>query len=253
MTQTRITTKSIIFLSLFLVLTIWFIPTGYESGALNSLSIVFVSIVLEAIPFMFVGSLIGGLIEAFVSRERLASFLPQRGWLTACIAAGAGIVFPVCERAVVPVIRRLVGKGLPLPAAIGYLLGGPIVNPIVAASTALAYAFDWRVVVLRLALGYGITVCIGILMGRFFSKKKAIKEESQGMDIVSSSCGCAHYHIEQIVDSAEQLDFSDQSIFHILPASCPVIGIQFTCDQSVQHPPSLMQIENTRRLVLRLL
>lgn len=117
--------------ALFLVLAIWFLPTGSESGALNSLSIVFVSIVLEAIPFMFVGSLIGG----------------------------------------------------------------PIVNPIVAASTALAYAFDWRVVVLRLALGYGIAVCIGILMGRFFSKMTAIKP---GMNIVSSSCGCIHHHIEQI-------------------------------------------------------
>jgi|GEM_PF-3763356 len=59
--------------ALFLVLAIWFIPTGSESSAINSLSIVFVSIVLEAIPFMFVGSLIGGLIEAFVScRPRYA-------------------------------------------------------------------------------------------------------------------------------------------------------------------------------------
>ena len=80
---------------------------------------------------MFVGSLAGGLIEAFVSRERMTSFLPEKGWLTVCIAAGAGIVFPVCECAVVPVVRRLIGKGLPLSAAIGYLLAGPIVNPIV--------------------------------------------------------------------------------------------------------------------------
>ena len=89
--QSRERVQSIDYLSaLFLVLAIWFIPTESESGALNSLSIVFVSIVLEAIPFMFVGSLIGGLIEAFVSRERLASFLPQRGWLTVCIADPGG-------------------------------------------------------------------------------------------------------------------------------------------------------------------
>ena len=81
-----------------------------------------------------------------------------------CIAAGVGLAFPVCECAVVPVVRRLAGKGLPLSAAIAYLLGGPIVNPIVAASTALAYAFDWRIVVLRLSLGCGIAVEIGLLM-----------------------------------------------------------------------------------------
>ena len=136
----------------FLAAALVFLPSGSESGALNSLAIVFISIVLEAIPFMLIGSLVGGLIEAFVSRERMATFLPRKGWLTVCVAAGAGIVFPVCECAVVPVVRRLIGKGLPLSAAIAYLLGGPIVNPIVAASTTLAYAFDWRIVILRMSV-----------------------------------------------------------------------------------------------------
>jgi uncharacterized membrane protein YraQ (UPF0718 family) len=79
----------------------------------------------------------------------MTSFLPKRGWLTECVAAGAGIVFPVCQCAVVPVVRRPVGKGIPLSAAIAYLLGGPTVNPVVAASTDLAYTFDRRIVSLR--------------------------------------------------------------------------------------------------------
>lgn len=77
------------------------LPAGSDSQALNALAIVFVSIVLEAIPFMLVGALIGGLIEAFVSRERLTAMLPGKGWRTVCVAAAAGILFPVCECAVV--------------------------------------------------------------------------------------------------------------------------------------------------------
>jgi uncharacterized membrane protein YraQ (UPF0718 family) len=87
--------------ALFLVAAIFFLPTGDDSGARNSLAIVFISIVLEAIPFMLIGSLVGGFIEAFVSRERMAHFFPRNGWLTACLAAAAGIIFPVCECAVV--------------------------------------------------------------------------------------------------------------------------------------------------------
>lgn len=177
--------------ALFLAVALLFLPSGSESSPLNSLAIVFVSIVLEAIPFMLIGSLIGGFIEAFVSRERMATCLPQKGWLTVCMAAGAGIVFPVCECAVVPVVRRLVGKGLPFSAAIAYLLGGPIINPIVAASTALAYALDWRIVILRLALGYGIAVAIGLIMGRIFSSVPAIRENGCGADGNDSPCGCA--------------------------------------------------------------
>jgi uncharacterized membrane protein YraQ (UPF0718 family) len=189
--------KSIDFLpALFLAAAIVFLPLGSESSSLNSLAIVFVSIVLEAIPFMLVGSLVGGFIEAFVSRERMATLLPQKGWLAVCIAAGAGLIFPVCECAVVPVVRRLTGKGLPLSAAIAYLLGGPIVNPIVAASTALAYAFDWRIVVLRLILGYGIAVAIGLLMGRLFTSAEAIKNNGAAFQNNALSCGCHHIPLE---------------------------------------------------------
>jgi uncharacterized membrane protein YraQ (UPF0718 family) len=187
--------------ALFLVVAIVLLPLGSASSSLNSLAIVFVSIVLEAIPFMFLGSLVSGFIESFVSRERMAAFLPRRGWLTVCVAAGAGIVFPVCECAVVPVVRRLIGKGLPFSAAIAYLLGGPIVNPIVAASTALAYAFDWRIVILRLGLGYGLAVVIGILMGRLFSRTEAVLDSTEILDNDGLSCGChpspgAHRHGE---------------------------------------------------------
>ena len=174
--------------ALFLAAAIVFLPLGSESSSLNSLAIVFVSIVLEAIPFMMVGSLVGGFIEAFV-----ATLLPRKGWLTVCIAAGAGLVFPVCECAVVPVVRRLTGKGLPFSAAIAYLLGGPIVNPIVAASMALAYAFDWRIVALRLSLGYGIAVAIGMLMGRLFTSVEAIKDNGTTFKNQALSCGCHHH------------------------------------------------------------
>ena len=182
--------------ALFLAAALVFLPSGSSSGSLNSLAIVFISIVLEAIPFMFFGSLVGGFIEVFVSRERMATFLPRKGWLTVCVAAGAGIVFPVCECAVVPVVRRLIGKGLPFSAAIAYLLGGPIVNPIVAASTALAYAFDWRIVILRLGLGYGLAVVIAILMGRLFIRNRAVKDNGDILENNSISCGCHHIPLE---------------------------------------------------------
>jgi uncharacterized membrane protein YraQ (UPF0718 family) len=126
----------------------------------------------------------------------MATILPRKGWLTVCIAAGAGIVFPVCECAVVPVVRRLIGKGLPFSAAIAYLLGGPIVNPIVAASTALAYAFDWRIVILRLGLGYGIAVVIGMLMGKLFAGSGAVKDYGATLENNALSDGCLHHPTE---------------------------------------------------------
>ena len=86
------------------------------------------------------GALVGGLIEVFVSRTALTRWLPRRTWQAVLLAAGMGLVLPVCECAVIPVTRRLIGKGVPFAVALAYLLAGPIVNPLVAASTAVAYA-----------------------------------------------------------------------------------------------------------------
>ncbi len=203
--------------ALFLAAALVFLPSGSESASLNSLAIVFVSIVLEAIPFMLIGSLVGGFIEAFISRERMATFLPRKGWLTVCIAAGAGIVFPVCECAVVPVVRRLIGKGLPFSAAIAYLLGGPIVNPIVAASTAMAYAFDWRIVILRMGLGYGIAVVIGMLMGGLFAGSEAIKDNGAALENNASSCSCHHHsHVHTHATSDNWVDKAGAAFTHAM-------------------------------------
>jgi hypothetical protein len=96
----------------------------------------------------------------------------------------------------------LLGKGLPFSAAIAYLLAGPIVNPIVAASTALAYAFDWRIVILRLGLGYGIAVVIGMLMGSLFRNTGAIKDNGDVLESNASSCGHHHHPLVHIHSEA---------------------------------------------------
>jgi hypothetical protein len=92
------------------------------------------------------------------------------------------------------VVRRLTRKGLPLSAAVAYLLGGPIVNPIVGASTAIAYAFDWRIVAVRLGCGYAIAVTVGLLMGRLFANRPALLDTNA--EDAHHACGCGHEHAD---------------------------------------------------------
>ena len=181
-------------LALLLVAAGWALPLGWgDQAAVRTFALIFGSIVLEALPFMLVGSLVGGLIEVFVSRERLTRHLPRQALALTCVAALLGLVLPVCECAVVPVVRRLTRKGLPLSAAVAYLLGGPIVNPIVGASTFLAYAGDWQIVALRLGAGYAIAVGVGWLMGRLFAQHPALLTDPAG-HVHAVDCGCGHDH-----------------------------------------------------------
>ena len=173
----------------------WAIPLlAGDRAAVRSFALVFGSIVLEALPFMLAGSFIGGLIEVFVSRERLTRHLPRHPLALTCVAASLGLVLPVCECAVVPVVRRLTRKGFPLSAAVAYLLGGPIMNPIVGASTLLAYAGDWRIVAARLGAGYAIAVGVGWLMGRLFAHRPALLDAPADSAHAGCGCGCGHAH-----------------------------------------------------------
>jgi uncharacterized membrane protein YraQ (UPF0718 family) len=101
---------------------------------------IFLSIFIEAVPFLLAGSLVSGFIEVFVNQELLARFVPRQPLLAAIVGASLGIVFPVCECGVVPVTRRLYQKGLPLSMGIAFLLAAPVINPVVMAST---YACLW--------------------------------------------------------------------------------------------------------------
>ena len=72
----------------------------------------------------------------------------------------------MCECASVVVIRRLIRKGLPLPCAITYMMAAPIVSPVVALSTYVAFRGQnpLEMTLLRMILGFLIAAGIGMLV-----------------------------------------------------------------------------------------
>jgi uncharacterized protein len=120
----------------------------------------FISVLLEGVPFILLGTLLSGLIDEFLPSKMMLRLLPRNVFGGICVSAALGLIFPMCECGVVPVIRRLMGKGLPLANAVAYMLAAPIVNPIVAVSTYAAFRGQGPVeyAVLRLGVGYFVAV-----------------------------------------------------------------------------------------------
>jgi len=130
--------------------------------------IVFGSLVVQAMPFVLLGALASAAIEVFVpvnALERLAG-LPRALQLPA--AALAGVAFPICECGSVPVARRLAARGLTPSAAITFMLAAPVLNPVVIASTFVAYRARsslWTMVIGRFALGMLVAMVVGWVVG----------------------------------------------------------------------------------------
>lgn len=123
-----------------------------DSSGLNPFTdfcYLFLSIVLEGAPFIFFGTLISGFIDAYLPPGLIDRWLPKKKPLAVMVSALLGAIFPVCECAIVPVIRRLIRKGLPVSCAITYMLSAPIINPIVVISTYNAFSTEQGKFMLR--------------------------------------------------------------------------------------------------------
>lgn len=149
-----------------------------EPSRTGDVLMAFLSILFEGAPYILVGTVLSGLIDAFLPSKLLDRVLPKNRVFSTLIAGFLGLVFPVCECAVVPVIRRLVQKGLPISCAMTYMLSAPIMNPIVAISTLTAFKEFQKVTSLgeignatmtisRLSLGYVVAVLVGLFILRF--------------------------------------------------------------------------------------
>jgi uncharacterized protein len=132
----------------------------------NSAFTLFLSLLVEAIPFLLLGVLLSGLLLFFVDEKKLVSLAPENPALGAFAGSCLGFLLPVCECGNVPVARRLITQGVPLPVAIGFLLAAPVINPIVIWSTWIAFRDQPEILVLRILFSLAIATIIGWVFGR---------------------------------------------------------------------------------------
>jgi uncharacterized membrane protein YraQ (UPF0718 family) len=121
----------------------------------------FLSLLVEAIPFLLLGVLLSSALLLWVDERKLMARMPRNPLLGAFMGSCIGFLFPVCECGNVPVARRLLMQGMPTSVAIGFLLAAPTINPIVIWSTWVAFRDQPEIVVLRVLFSLGIATIIG--------------------------------------------------------------------------------------------
>jgi uncharacterized membrane protein YraQ (UPF0718 family) len=130
---------------------------------LNNGFTIFLSLLVEAMPFLLLGVLFSSLLLFFVDERKLAEKMPTNPVLGALVGSLVGFLFPVCECGNVPVARRLLMQGVPTPVAVGFLLAAPTINPIVIWATWTAFRDQPEIVVLRVVFSLLIATIIGFV------------------------------------------------------------------------------------------
>ncbi|MCD1260372.1 permease [Paenibacillus athensensis] len=137
-----------------------------SSGSLQSFKTMFISIVLEALPFILLGVVLSALLQVFVPEAWIRRLIPRNPLLGIVVACVIGIIFPVCECGMIPVVRRLIQKGMPVYAAVVFILTGPIINPVVYAATYMAFRSDPAIAYARMGLAFAVAAVVGLLVYR---------------------------------------------------------------------------------------
>ncbi|ETI67626.1 permease [Neobacillus vireti] len=125
---------------------------------------IFISILIEALPFVTLGVIISGIIQIFVTEDMIAKIMPKNRILAVIFATFMGILFPSCECGIVPIVSRLVSKGVPISAGIAFMLTAPIINPVVLFATYIAFGSDWKIAVYRSIGAIAVALVVGIFI-----------------------------------------------------------------------------------------
>ena len=141
---------------------------------------VFLSIIIEALPFVLLGSILSGFIEVFVTPEKVQNFLPKNKVLAILFGTLIGFIFPSCECGIVPIISRFLEKKVPSYTAVPFLVTAPIINPIVLFATYSAFGNSFRMALLRALGSMVVAVLLGIFLG-FFADSNIQKENRKAV------------------------------------------------------------------------
>lgn len=191
----------------------------------NDFLVTFMSIIFEAFPFIVVGALVSGVLEEMLPQQFFARWLPKNRLLAIVGSSLMGIFLPMCECGIVPVMRRLLKKGVPASCAITYMLSAPGMNVIVLSSTALAFWFPqftiagipgFLMVVLRGGLAFLTAVTTGLVIERLTrTGQPLIRENVDRVRLIESDeakrlleqdealNGASHSHAEHSHDHGE--------------------------------------------------
>ncbi|MGJ1090827.1 permease [Enterococcus gallinarum] len=178
------------------------------------MSVIFLSIVIEALPFVLLGCLISGAMQVFLTPERVTKILPKNKLASIAMGCGLGVFFPSCECGIVPIVNQFVKKDVPVYTAFAFMLTAPIVNPIVIFSTFIAFGNSAKFAFLRVLGSLLVAMVVGVWLA-YFSKREILKTQ---LITASEDTHQGHHHGHAHDTGSEKRKWSHQ-IRHLLQHS----------------------------------
>ena len=185
-------------------------------------------LIIEAIPFLLLGTIGSTVIRYFVPQRILLKLLGNHSWKSYGAAMVSGLALPVCDCAIIPLFKALTDRGVPLSVAILFMLASPIINPITILSTWYAFPDDPMISVWRIILGLGVALLVALSF-RFIPPSTSMMKAKTAQnlsyeEIVLESSESKHINKRRLLIHMEK-EFS-QLLFYFSIAACVLSVVQ---------------------------
>lgn len=97
------------------------------------------AILLQMIPFLLLGTGISVIVEQYVSPYRIEKYLHRSPMFAYILAIIMACTMPLCDCAVIPILRSLTRQGLAPKVSLFFTMISPLLNPLVLLSTYYAF------------------------------------------------------------------------------------------------------------------
>ena len=166
----------------------------------------------------FIGSIISGAIDVYITPEKVYRALPKNKWGRILFGTLIGFIFPSCECGIVPIINRFLEKKVPSYTAVPFLVTAPVINPIVLFATYSAFGNSIQMALLRAIGSILVATVLGIFLGFFqtASIQRANRKEVHVHDFSKLSAGQRFFQVfVQAIDEFSTLDAIWSSVVYL--------------------------------------
>lgn len=156
-----------------------------------------ISNLLISLPFLILGILVSSILLVFVDGQQLAAKLPHSRILGVIMGSSLGLLLPVGQYGTIPVVRRLLLQGAPIPLCISFLIASPTINLFVLKNSWQLLGDHPRLLFLRIFGAWLIGIMIGLVFSAY-SDKSLLQEKASSPLTSRSSLVCSGTFISSL-------------------------------------------------------
>jgi uncharacterized membrane protein YraQ (UPF0718 family) len=146
------------------------------------------SVVIESLPFVFLGILLSIVVQVWLPQHVLHRVLPRNPAVRRLAISLLGVLLPVCECGNVPLARGLMIRGFSVPESITFLLAAPILNPVTIITTYQVFGWDDGILAARILGALAIANLVGWLFSHHPDPQRLLTSRFQ------AACDTPHDH-----------------------------------------------------------